>query len=42
MIYFFIRLTKRAYPDTPTPDDIKYINAIWDTLGHPEKKLAME
>lgn len=42
MIYFFIRLTKRPYPETPTPEDIKYINAIWDTLGYPEKKLAME
>lgn len=42
MIYFFIKLTKRPYPETPTPEDIKYINAIWDTLGYPEKKLAME
>jgi hypothetical protein len=42
MIYFFIRLTNRPYPEIPTAEDIKYINAIWDTLGHPEKKLAME
>jgi hypothetical protein len=42
MIYFFVRLTKRPYPEVPTADDIKYINAIWDTLGYPEKKLAME
>ena len=27
-----------AFMDT----NIKYINAIWDTLGYPEKKLAME
>jgi hypothetical protein len=40
MIYFFIRLTNRPYPTTPTSEDIKYINAIWDTLGYPEKKLA--
>jgi len=42
MIYYFIRLTKRPYPEVPTAEDIEYINAIWDTLGHPEKKLAME
>lgn len=42
MVYFFIRLTNRPYPEVPTAEDIKYINAIWDTLGHPEKKLAME
>jgi len=42
MIYYFIRLTNRPYPEVPTAEDIKYINAIWDTLGHPEKKLAME
>lgn len=30
-----------SYPtETPTVEDIKYINAIWDGLGHPEKKLA--
>ena len=40
MMYYFIRLTNRRYPTVPTPDDIMYINAIWDTLGHPEKKLA--
>jgi hypothetical protein len=40
MMYYFIRLTKRPYPTEPTPDDIMYINAIWDTLGYPEKKLA--
>jgi hypothetical protein len=40
MIYYFIRLTNRPYPTTPTSDDIVYINAIWDTLGYPEKKLA--
>jgi len=40
MMYFFIRLTKRPYPKIPTSEDIKYINAIWDGLGHPEKKIA--
>lgn len=41
LIYFFVLLTKRPYPtSTPTAEDIKYINAIWDTLGYPEKKLA--
>jgi len=40
LIYYFVLLTKRPYPNTPTADDIKYINAIWDALGHPEKKLA--
>ncbi len=40
LMYYFVLLTKRPYPKTPTADDIKYINAIWDALGHPEKKLA--
>ena len=40
MLYYFIRLTNRPYPTIPTSDDIVYINAIWDTLGYPEKKLA--
>jgi hypothetical protein len=41
MIYYFILLTKRAYPTgTPTSEDIKYINAVWDGLGYPEKKLV--
>jgi hypothetical protein len=41
LMYYFILLTKRPYPTGPlTADDIKYINAIWDALGHPEKKLA--
>jgi len=39
LIYFFVLLTKRPYPETPTAEDIKYINAIWDGLGHPENKL---
>jgi hypothetical protein len=41
LMYYFVLLTKRPYPTGPfTADDIKYINAIWDALGHPEKKLA--
>ncbi len=41
LMYYFVLLTKRPYPTgPPTTDDIKYINAIWDALGHPEKKLA--
>ena len=37
---YFILLTKRAYPSgEPTLEDIKYINAIWDGLGYPEKKI---
>ena len=40
LIYYFVLLTKRPYPTgSPTVDDIKYINAIWDALGYPEKKL---
>jgi len=40
LMYYFILLTKRPYPTgSPTVDDIKYINAIWDALGYPEKKL---
>jgi hypothetical protein len=41
LLFYFVLLTKRPYPTgPPTADDIKYINAIWDALGHPEKKLA--
>lgn len=40
LMYYFVLLTKRPYPKIPAADDIKYINAIWDALGHPEKKLA--
>jgi len=40
MMYYFILLTKRAYPSgEPTLEDIKYINAVWDGLGYPEKKI---
>lgn len=41
LMLYFVHLTKRPYPTgTPTAEDIKYINAIWHALGHPEKKLA--
>jgi hypothetical protein len=39
MMFYFIKLTGRPYPTVPTTEDIKYINAIWDTLGYPEKKI---
>ena len=41
MMFYFIKLTGRPYPKIPTNDDIKYINAIWDTFGYPEKKLPL-
>jgi len=41
MMLYFIKLTKRPYPTVPTNEDIKYINAIWDTFGYPEKKLPL-
>jgi len=41
MMLYFIHLTKRSYPKIPTAEDIKCINAIWDGLGHPEKKIAL-
>jgi hypothetical protein len=41
MMLYFIKLTKRPYPKIPTNEDIKYINAIWDTFGYPEKKLPL-
>jgi hypothetical protein len=40
-MFYFIKLTKRPYPKVPTNEDIKYINAIWDTFGYPEKKLPL-
>jgi hypothetical protein len=40
MMYYFILLTNRPYPSgEPTQEDIKYINAVWDGLGYPEKKI---
>ena len=40
MMLYFVLITKRSFPTTPTAQDISYINAIWDGLGYPEKKIA--
>lgn len=35
---YFINYNEK-YPEFPTPEQKEKINAIWDALGHPEKKL---
>jgi hypothetical protein len=39
MMLYFVLITKRPFPSTPTAQDISYINAIWEGLGYPEKKI---
>jgi len=40
MMLYFVLITKRPFPTTPTAQDITYINAIWEGLGRPENKIA--
>lgn len=40
MIYVYIKAFKESFPkDNKTPLQIERINAIWDALGHPERKI---
>jgi hypothetical protein len=39
MMLYFVLITKRPFPKTPTAQDITYINAIWEGLGYPENKI---
>ena len=39
MIYIYKKAFKESFPKYPTPEQKERINAIWDALGHPEKKL---
>jgi hypothetical protein len=39
VIYIYIKAFKESFPTDPTPEQKERINAIWDALGHPEKKI---
>lgn len=42
VIYLYKTAFKETYPhDNPTPLQIERINAIWEALGHPEKKIPV-
>lgn len=39
MIFVYKKAFKETFPTDPTPMQKERINAIWDALGHPERKL---
>ena len=40
MIYVYLKAFKESFPtENRTPLQIQRINAIWDALGHPERKI---
>jgi hypothetical protein len=39
VIYLYKTVFKEPYPSDPTPEQIEKINAIWEALGQPEKKI---
>ena len=39
VIYIYKKAFKESFPSEPTPEQKERINAIWDAIGHPEKKL---
>lgn len=41
VIYVYVKAFKETYPKDPTPTQKQRINAIWDAIGHPEKKLPI-
>lgn len=42
MMFIYVKAFKEAFPKEPyTADQIEKINAIWDALGIPEKKIAV-
>lgn len=41
MIYIYKKAFKETFPSEPTPQQIERINAIWEALGHPEKKIPI-
>ena len=40
VIYIYIKAFNEKFPKDPTPEQKEKINAIWDAIGHPEKKIA--
>lgn len=42
VMYVYVKAFKEAYPlENPTSLQKQRINAIWDALGHPEKKFPI-
>lgn len=41
MMLIYKRAFKEQFPTNPTPQQIERINAIWDAIGHPEKKIPV-
>ena len=41
VFYIYFKAFKETYPEEgKTPLQIERINAIWDAIGHPEKKIS--
>ncbi len=41
MRYVYVKAFQEAFPANPVGIQIERINAIYETLGHPEKKIPM-
>jgi hypothetical protein len=42
MIYIYVKAFNESFPtEEPTPEQIERINAIWDALNKPERKIAL-
>ena len=39
VIVIYKKVFKESYPTNPTPEQKERINAIWDAIGKPEKKI---
>lgn len=41
VMYIYKKAFKQYFPkENRTPEQIEKINAIWDAIGHPEKKIS--
>lgn len=41
VIYIYKKAFKKPFPtENRSPEQIEEINAIWDAIGHPEKKIS--
>lgn len=41
MRYVYVKAFQEVFPTTPIGIQVERINAIYETLGHPEKKIPM-
>ena len=41
LIYIYKKAFQESYPTNPTPLQIERINAIWEALGLPQKKIPV-